>query len=386
MADFLSSLGSALGAAATASPIGAISAGVGAVGSIANSLMSNSSSRKAMRQQTEMMRRQASLQQDMMKYQNDLNISNWNLQNAYNTPAAQMQRYKDAGLNTNLIYGGSGAVAGNAESASGVSGHSPDMPSAAATPEMLKRQMDIANFAALRQVALTDSQVDLNNALSTKALAEADQVAPNAAADRSLKASQEDLLKKQANQTERFTDFFNETFELRKEALSITNSLNKEQANYFKAQTAAAMYNLENIMPITKAQQEFYLNYIMPATLDEIQSRLHLNRAQACQYFANALYLGSLKAGQDLYNDYNGKLYGNNLYIGAVVNKTIQEGNKLMNESNYWRARTNSENNGYPYLHVMPYSGSLNGSVGAFGFGAGVGGSLSGSYIFNPVQ
>lgn len=35
---------------------------------------------------------------------NRMNIENWNLQNAYNTPAAQMQRYLDAGLNPNLIY------------------------------------------------------------------------------------------------------------------------------------------------------------------------------------------------------------------------------------------------------------------------------------------
>lgn len=29
----------------------------------------------------------------------------WNMQNEYNSPAAQMQRFKDAGLNPNLIYG-----------------------------------------------------------------------------------------------------------------------------------------------------------------------------------------------------------------------------------------------------------------------------------------
>lgn len=34
-------------------------------------------------------------------------------QNAYNTPAAQLQRYKDAELNPNLIYGDGGASAGN---------------------------------------------------------------------------------------------------------------------------------------------------------------------------------------------------------------------------------------------------------------------------------
>lgn len=31
-------------------------------------------------------------------------LNNWNRQNSYDSPAAQMQRYKDAGLNPNLIY------------------------------------------------------------------------------------------------------------------------------------------------------------------------------------------------------------------------------------------------------------------------------------------
>lgn len=33
------------------------------------------------------------------------NLALWNMQNEYNSPAAQMQRFKDAGLNPNLIYG-----------------------------------------------------------------------------------------------------------------------------------------------------------------------------------------------------------------------------------------------------------------------------------------
>lgn len=33
------------------------------------------------------------------------NLAFWNQQNAYNSPAAQMQRFKDAGLNPALIYG-----------------------------------------------------------------------------------------------------------------------------------------------------------------------------------------------------------------------------------------------------------------------------------------
>lgn len=41
---------------------------------------------------------------DAMRKQNDLNVQNWNMVNAYNTPAMQMARFKEAGLNPNLIY------------------------------------------------------------------------------------------------------------------------------------------------------------------------------------------------------------------------------------------------------------------------------------------
>jgi len=32
-------------------------------------------------------------------------LSDWKMNNEYNSPQAQMQRFKDAGLNPNLIYG-----------------------------------------------------------------------------------------------------------------------------------------------------------------------------------------------------------------------------------------------------------------------------------------
>lgn len=43
-------------------------------------------------------------------------LDDWHMQNAYNDPAAQMQRLKGAGLNPNLVYG-SGAAAQTAQSA-----------------------------------------------------------------------------------------------------------------------------------------------------------------------------------------------------------------------------------------------------------------------------
>ena len=36
---------------------------------------------------------------------NEYNLDMWNRQNAYNTPAEQMRRLQEAGLNPNLMYG-----------------------------------------------------------------------------------------------------------------------------------------------------------------------------------------------------------------------------------------------------------------------------------------
>lgn len=55
----------------------------------------------------------------LMDYQNQLNMQNWKMANEYNSPQAQMERYKAAGLNPNLVYGSLGqTAAGNLSSPS----------------------------------------------------------------------------------------------------------------------------------------------------------------------------------------------------------------------------------------------------------------------------
>ncbi|MBQ3410779.1 MAG: hypothetical protein IJH30_03405, partial [Bacillus sp. (in: Bacteria)] len=44
-------------------------------------------------------------QMELAKYQNEWNLAQWERENAYNSPIQQMQRYREAGLNPNLIYG-----------------------------------------------------------------------------------------------------------------------------------------------------------------------------------------------------------------------------------------------------------------------------------------
>lgn len=68
-------------------------------------------------EQRKAIREQGKQNMELAKYQYDKNLEMWNLQNQYNAPAAQMQRFRDAGLNPNLIYsqGSSGNASGMPE-------------------------------------------------------------------------------------------------------------------------------------------------------------------------------------------------------------------------------------------------------------------------------
>lgn len=78
-----------------------IAAGINAGASAAGSVVKN--------------RRSYKFTSKLMDKQQQINLQNWNLQNAYNTPSAQMARLRAAGLNPNLIYANGGSFAGAGE-------------------------------------------------------------------------------------------------------------------------------------------------------------------------------------------------------------------------------------------------------------------------------
>lgn len=71
---------------------------IGGGASLIGNLLGKKSSEKAIDKQNRYNR-------ELLEYQYDRNLEMWNLQNQYNDPSAQMQRYSRAGLNPNLIYG-----------------------------------------------------------------------------------------------------------------------------------------------------------------------------------------------------------------------------------------------------------------------------------------
>ena len=107
---------------------------------------------------------------NLAKMQNQWNLEQWNRENEYNTPMAQMQRLVDAGLNPDLFYqnGVSGMTAAS----------SPSMTAGApATPQDMsalgqKKTVGQALNEGL-QSALVGSQVQLNESVARKNNAEA---------------------------------------------------------------------------------------------------------------------------------------------------------------------------------------------------------------------
>lgn len=75
-------------------PAGLLAAAGGVAGAAIDAFATGNMNKKSRAFATQMYERQ--------KYDN---LQFWNMQNEYNSPAAQMQRFKDAGLNPALIYG-----------------------------------------------------------------------------------------------------------------------------------------------------------------------------------------------------------------------------------------------------------------------------------------
>lgn len=68
-------------------------------------------------------RQQRRFAREMYQRQYDDNLTLWHLQNQYNSPQAQMNRFQEAGLNKNLVYS-----QGNPGNASGISAPNPVRP------------------------------------------------------------------------------------------------------------------------------------------------------------------------------------------------------------------------------------------------------------------
>lgn len=155
----------------------AVGAGALLGGSIIGSSSSASAQSKANETNLQIARETNAANAALAQQQQNWNIDLWNMQNDYNTPAAQMQRYKDAGLNPNLIYGSGSGSSGNATAISSVAparmerasvqpvnyfqGIAQGM-SQAMSAFLQSQQLSVAEKRAEADLTRTASNVDLN--------------------------------------------------------------------------------------------------------------------------------------------------------------------------------------------------------------------------------
>ena len=115
-------------------------------------------------------RKQRNEQRYLQQKSIDENILQWNRENNYNTPSAQMQRFKDAGLNPNLIYGQSN-TASSMTPASDVPEAKMPHNSVAEGIQSMMQMHEIQN-----QDKLVDSQVEFNKAKAAEATGQVDKL------------------------------------------------------------------------------------------------------------------------------------------------------------------------------------------------------------------
>lgn len=82
--------------------------------SLLSGLANLESTRRTNRTNLQIAREQNAFNERMMDKQNDWNLEQWERNNSYNTPAAQMQRFRDAGINPYFALGN--VQGGNAQS------------------------------------------------------------------------------------------------------------------------------------------------------------------------------------------------------------------------------------------------------------------------------
>lgn len=211
---------------------------------------------------------QLSYSREMYDKQRADALADWNRQNEYNSPAAQMTRFKEAGLNPNLIYGQQ--TQSPVVRSSSVEGYSPRAP-----------QVDLGNAAAMGLQGLSAYQDTQLKNVQTNLVKE--QI-KNASTDNLLK--QLEAAKKNAE-----SPFWQEIAKTSAEALRIQNEQRLVDLNFSKENN-----------PIRLETGQYQLNNLIK-DLDVKAQAMNLSKAQQANYQQLTRNLKSEGVAKQLDND-----------------------------------------------------------------------------------
>lgn len=108
-------------------------------------------------------KKSAKIAKDLMSYQNDLNIANWQRENEYNSPQAEISRLRAAGINPDLFYSSNGSLGGSSVPSVGLGSSDPGnvIPTDFGQGTLRSRQLDISEDLANSQIQ--KNLADANN-------------------------------------------------------------------------------------------------------------------------------------------------------------------------------------------------------------------------------
>lgn len=248
--------------------------------SIAGAVAGNKNIDKQVSAQKEENQKNRDWNLNLAKLQNQWNIDQWNRENAYNSPAAQMARFKDAGLNPDLAYGQQNLSAASPEMTAGEGSQPTDV-------------SNLANKRTIGDIVSQAATTRLTNAQAKLAESQANKTDKEAIGQ----DYQNDILKSDAA----FRDALNSgTVQLNNMSLKVSEKgmqltdeqiakVRKEcqQIDQFIEQSRAAVDEIRQKISNLKTDQAIArLRYIMDAKLSEatikkLASECNLNYIQA---------------------------------------------------------------------------------------------------------
>lgn len=253
---------------------------IGIASSFAGNIANNKNIDKQIASQKEENQKNRDWNLNLARQQNQWNIEQWNRENAYNSPAAQMARYKAAGLNPDLMYGQQNLAAASPEMTAGEGSQPTDV-------------SNLANKRTIGDIIAQASATRLTNAQAKLAESQADKT------DKETEGQgyQNDILKSDAA----FRDALNSgTVSLNNMSLKVSEKgmqLTDEQIVQVRKQCAqidqsieqsrAAVDEIRQKISNLKTDQAINrLRYLMDAKLNEatikkLASECNLNYIQA---------------------------------------------------------------------------------------------------------
>lgn len=258
--------------------------GVGSLGvplisgaaNVANALITSNSNKKAVQQTN-------NSQMDLAQYQADQNLNLWNLNNEYNTPAAQMQRYQDAGLNPNLIYGSSGSAGNSSSPADGYS-----------APTLHAPQFDYSPVASAAQLMLNGLSQQSDIAYKNAKTQEVYQNIANLKVDNSLKHLHEIAMQYSNSKSKVESDMWFDLYQAKLADLDSRAILSRSTAEL----NDSRRFSNDAMRPL---ELDLMRNKVRIA-LSDANYRGRLNESQLLKIAADIEYLGSRYKGQELEN------------------------------------------------------------------------------------